>query len=69
MGEKKVQKVFAISNMDLALLTRLRMYAAGYNMPLYKAIDKLLWRGLEAEANHPSPEDSHVDILVVTRPR
>ena len=65
--EPKGIKSFGVAYMDPILLARVKMYASGHGIPIYKAFQKLLWKGLAAEANDPGAEDSLVDVMVIAR--
>jgi hypothetical protein len=69
MGRRKVTRtrerhIYCIPDIDPALLRRVRLYAIAKDIPLYKAFDLLLWRGLAAEPSVKNSGTKKVNVFV-----
>jgi len=48
--KKQQRHMYMLSDIDPELLTRIRLYAIGKEIPIYKAFEYLILEGLKSEA-------------------
>ena len=62
------RNIYTLSHLDPKLLSRIRLYAIGKDIPIYKAIEYLLWKGLSFDKGKMAPlEDNPFDVYVLPR--
>ena len=64
---KSPRSIFSVAEMDPALEVRIKMYAVGRGIPIYKAFAEILWKGLESVASDPIKVTEHSEVLIITR--
>ena len=66
-GKKRRQKprnIYCVSDLDPALVRRIKLYAIAKRMLICEAFSSLLWRGLAAENDFSNEKDKKVNLFI-----